>query len=201
MALSDLFKKKTPPAPAAEQPFIGPPSEIPLDQVLTLRQQGFTNNQILETLRRQGYPEAQIYSAFAQADVTRQIEPLATPGEIAPQQSQVANEPAGPKHPDSEVLVEQIIDEKWRELQKDLAKMNEWKDTLGSRLDKLEQSTADLQHSLLDVHRALIDQVSKSEKTLLDVGTEIKAVEKVLKDVVPQLTANIQELSRVTKKK
>jgi hypothetical protein len=37
------------------------------------------------------------------------------------------------------------------------------------------------------------------DKNLLDVGTEIKAMEKVFQKVLPELTSSVQELGRITK--
>lgn len=102
-------------------------------------------------------------------------------------------------HPDTEQLVEQIIEEKWRDLQKDLAKTTEWRDSMGSRMDKLEQSVQDLKQDLEGLHKAIVSRVGEYDKTLMDVGTEIKAMEKVFQQVLPELTGNIQELSRITK--
>jgi len=98
-----------------------------------------------------------------------------------------------------EQLVEQIIEEKWRDLQKDITKVTEWKDSVGSRVDKLEQSLVDMKTDLEGLHKAIVARVGEYDKTLMDVGTEIKAMEKVFQQVLPELTGNIQELSRITK--
>src|ERR1041385_6773337 len=103
MALLDVFKKKTelPPFnPPAAPPPMSMTGEVPLNQVLTLQNQGLSNNQIIQTLQRQGFAPPQIYDALAQAEAKKSIEPLDVPGERAPPPEQ------GRGHPDSEVLVE-----------------------------------------------------------------------------------------------
>ena len=202
MALMDIFKKKKEPEtpypmmPGAEMPQAPPmPSEVPISQVASMQTQGLTNNQIIQALMRQGYQPTQIYDALAQAEARKSIEPMEVPGEMPPR-TEVR---APPTHPESEAVVEQIIEEKWQELQKDLAKINEWKDLVASRVDKMEQSMTDVKTDLDSLHKAIVARIGEYDKTLLDVGTEIKAMEKVFQKVLPELTGNIQELSRITK--
>jgi len=211
MALMDIFKKKPREAPmptgmSPGMPDMMPPmsaqgmappmpSEIPISQVASMQAQGLTNNQIIQSLQRQGFQPTQIYDALAQAEAKKSIEPMEVPGEMAPK-TEIRPPPI---HPESEAVVEQIIEEKWQDLQKDLGKINEWKDLITSRLDKLEQSTTDMKTDLDGLHKAIVARIGEYDKTLMDVGTEIKAMEKVFQKVLPELTGNIQELSRITK--
>ncbi len=200
MALADLFKKKqAAPQPTIDTAPLGGPVDIPLTQVISMQGQGLTNNQIIQTLQRQGYPPQSIYDALAQAEAKKSIEPLHMPGEMQPSNSEVHDQaPQGQQHPESEAMVEQIIEEKWHELQKELGKMNEWKELLTSRIDKMEQNIADVKGDLDGLHKAIVSRIGEYDKTLLDVGTEIKAMEKVFQKVLPDLTSSVQELSRIT---
>ncbi len=133
---------------------------------------------------------------MAQAEAKRTIEPVAPE---SMEQSPFESGPSRPSHPPSEEIAEQIIEEKWRELQKELKKITEWRDQMTSRIDKMEQSVADVKADLDGLHKAVVARVGEYDKTLMDVGTEIKAMEKVFQKVLPELTSNIQELSRMTK--
>ena len=66
-------------------------------------------------------------------------------------------------------------------------------------MDKVEQSVVDVKADLDGLHKAIVSRIGEYDKTLMDVGTEIKAMEKVFQKVLPELTGNIQELSRITK--
>ncbi len=206
MAILDIFKKKKEELPIGDVPMpdfggqmpqpplpTGAPelTEVPLSQVMTMQQQGLTNNQIIQTLQRQGYQPTQIYDALAQSEAKKSIEP----GEPMPEREM----PRRQKHPDTEAVVEQIIEEKWTTLQKDLSKLTEWKEAITSRMDKLEQQSQDVRTDLEGLHKAIVSRIGEYDKTLVDVGTEIKAMEKVFQKVLPELTTNIQELSRITK--
>lgn len=191
--MQDIRAAPAPPmpaAPAAPIPQQPPsPTDVPLNDVISMQQQGLSNNQIIQTLQRQGYQQTQIYDALAQSEAKKSIEPMDLgEGMTAPA-----------KHPDTESIVEQIIEEKWTTLQKDISKINEWKDNITSRVDKVEQSAQDLRADLEGLHKAIVNRIGEYDKTLVDVGTEIKAMEKVFQKVLPELTTNIQELSRITK--
>ena len=84
MAIADLFKKKEPEFTPPELPPGAPPmpppqplpSEVPVNDVLSMQQSGLSNNQIIQTLQRQGYNPQQIYDALAQAEAKKSIEPM-----------------------------------------------------------------------------------------------------------------------------
>ena len=165
MGLLDSLRKKkeelplpTPSAPS----FRG----IPIDQILLLQQQGLTNNQIIQTLQRQGYTPQQIYDALAQAESQVPLQPLDqdfnTP---QPEQEQPSQ--------NFEHLAETIVEEKWQTFQRDLGKITEWKDALTSRTDKIEQTVQDLRADLDGLHKAIVARIGEYDKNLLDVGTEI----------------------------
>ncbi len=204
--LDNLFKKRQP-QPGDQQPVnfpvpmgypvAGPmPAEAPVDQVMAMQQQGLTNNQVVQALQRQGYQPQQIYDALAQAESRGGAEPYGPAP--SPDQQQGAQAPAEPPK-GFEEMAEAIVEEKWNEFTRELGKVNEWKETTNSRLDKVEQSMADMKADLENLHKAIVSKISEYDKNLLDVGTEIKAMEKVFQKVLPELTGSVAELSRITK--
>ncbi|MBW2993711.1 hypothetical protein KY317_04010 [Candidatus Woesearchaeota archaeon] len=89
MALFGLGKKKEEPVSK---------SNIPVDAVLQMKQQGYSNNQIVQELQRQNYTTTQIFDALSQADMAAMPQPgqpqiqeqpsLQQPPQQPPQQSQ-----------------------------------------------------------------------------------------------------------------
>ena len=206
MGLLDIFKKK----PAVQQvgppvgwpvpmgmPVSGPmPPMPPTEQVVAMRQQGMTNNQIIEALQRQGHQPQQIYDAMAQSEFRGAAEPMMP--EAPPEMQQgPEGQQAVPKG--FEETVEAVVEEKWNEFTRELGKMNEWKDASTSRMDKTDQAITDMKSDLENLHKAIVSKISEYDKNLLDVGTEIKAMEKVFQKVLPDLTGSVAELSRITK--
>lgn len=192
MALLDFLKK----TPAQTPP---PAYASPVDQVLGMQGQGLTNNQIVQALQRQGYDTATIMDALSQADAKHGVEPFApVPHEEMPVPQQQPQAP--PQRSEAfEEIAEHIVDEKWQEFTKEIGKIAEWRDSVNSRLDRLEQSVMDMKGDLENLHRGILTKIGDYDKNLLDVGTEIKAMEKVFQKVLPTLTENVAELSRITK--
>ena len=188
MAVFDFLKKKQ----AAPEPFAPPPmGPSAVDQVIPMQQQGLTNNQIVQALQRQGIDMGTISDAMAQAGGRHEAEPYAPPMEMAPAPAQ--------QRENFEEIAEHIVDEKWQEFGKEMQKVVEWRDSVNTRLDRLEQSMGDVKADLDNLHKAIIGKIGEYDKNLLDVGTEIKAMEKVFQKVLPTLTENVSELSRITK--
>ena len=198
MGILDVFKKKE-----EKKAPLGPsPEETPITQALQMKERGLTNNQIIQVLQQQGYNPQQIYDALAQAEARQSIEPYTPEGEAPreelPPGAPIEAAPAAPVHA-TEEIVESVVEEKWQRISKEFAKMSEWKDSVNARMERIEQQILDLKSNLDGLHKAIIARVGEYDKTLSEVGTEIKAMEKVFKDVLPEMTTNIQELSKLTK--
>jgi len=191
---------------------------IPVDAVLTLRQQGLTNNQIIQTLQRQGYNTDPIFEAINQADIKGGVDSI-PPGQM--EQMGPLDNPMPEQYPDYqqqpmpmqygqqqpaagreqiEEIAEAIINEKWEALSKNISKVVEWKDKTDERLTKIEQNIENLRDDYDKLHQAIIGKISEYDRNIINVGTEIKAMEKVFQKILPTLTENVNELSRVTGK-
>lgn len=98
-----------------------------------------------------------------------------------------------------EEIAEAIIDEKWEELIKNLNKISEWRDKTDATIAKLEQQFKDLKDNFDNLHKAIIGKIGEYDQNIINVGTEIKAMEKVFQKILPVFTENVNELSRITK--
>ncbi len=109
---------------------------------------------------------------------------------------------ASPQHSDvsTEEYIEAIIDEKWVELEADVEKIVEWKNRSEQRITQLSQQVTDLKDRFEKLHAALIGKIETYDKNILEVGAEIKAMEKVFSKVLPVFTDNVKQLSDVTEK-
>jgi predicted site-specific integrase-resolvase len=99
-----------------------------------------------------------------------------------------------------EETVEAIIDEKWNELVKDITTIIEWKNQAQNTIIGMEQQFRDLKEQFDKLHQALIAKIGEYDKNILDVGAEVKAMEKVFSKVLPVFTENVAELSEITKR-
>ena len=98
-----------------------------------------------------------------------------------------------------EEISEAIIEEKWQDLMKDFNKAMEWKSGMEQRMAVLEQRFSDLKTAFDNLQRSVVDKVSYYDKSVKDVGSEMKALEQVFQKIIPTLTENVNELSRITK--
>ena len=189
---------------------------IPTDRVLTMRQQGYSNNQIIDVLQREGYKSDQIFDAMNQADLRGNVQRT----QPAFEQPDFDN-PMQPSYPDEEQpsepalahggdrsiserehieeLAEVIIDEKWNELVKDINKIIEWKDKVQSDITEIKQSIEGLKNDFDTLHKGVLGKVEEYDQNIVRVGTELKAMENVFSKVLPAFTENVHELSRITK--
>ena len=196
------------------------PDGSPINDIMQMRSQGLSNNQIIQTLQRSGYSNTQIFDAMNQADTKMAVEGMQPVGESFPQEVfsqpefQVTNSPgnqmrevfaSGPQSSGSndvkiEELVETIIEEKWQEILRDINKIVEWKNKVESRLSEVEIKLDNLKENFSDLQRAVIGKVNDYDKHILEVGSEIKAMEKVFSKVLPVFTENVNELSNIASK-
>ena len=185
-------------------------SNLPVDQVRAMRAKGFDNNQIVQALQRNGYSSTQIFDALNQADLLSGAgsfaEPPPLPGASSsePSASQYgggyedSGGGGGIANEEVEELIESVIEEKWEELSKDIAKVVEWKNDVETKIAKLEQRFESLKDDFDRLHQAIIGKIGEYDKNILEVGAEVKAMEKVFSKVLPLFTENVSELARIT---
>jgi len=97
-----------------------------------------------------------------------------------------------------EELIEAIIDEKWNDLLEDVNKIIAWKDRTTQQLASFDQQLKDLKDQFDKLHQAVVGKVGEYAQHILQVGAEVKAMEKVFSKVLPVFTENVAELSRIT---
>ncbi len=187
-----------------------PKKETPTAQVLDMRSQGISNAQIIQRLTEQGYSQPQIFDALNQADIKTEVEapmeggtmqeeyPTEMPSyaQAAPAMAPALSESAL-KEKIAEVA-EAIIEEKWTELVSNVSRIADWKEKTEVRLASIETQIAGLRNDFDKLHSAILEKISDYEKGITDVGTEIKALERVFQKILPGFVENVQELSRIT---
>ena len=229
----------------------GSPQGVPVDRVIAMRQQGLSNNQIIQLLQRNDYESTQIFDAMNQADIKGTVElntdhmsmqkeappmvqqlqsmntemaPSVSQGDpfgeappIGPRLGDVPNSPqsfaqdggysGGPSYPGGkspelermEELAEAIIDEKWNEIVRSINKIIEWKDRVESRVTKVEQEIEDMKKDFTTLHTGVLGKIGQYDQNLSNIAAEIKAMDKVFSKVLPVMTENVNELSRITR--
>lgn len=99
-----------------------------------------------------------------------------------------------------EELIEAIIEEKWNELVKDINKVIEWKQKADTKLISMDQQLNDMRAQFDKLHQAVIGKVGDYDKHILEVGTQLQAMEKVFGKVLPAFIDNVNELNIITQR-
>lgn len=192
---------------------------VPVDDVLQLRSQGLTDNLIVEELKGRGYNQPQINSALAQADAGSEPEisgldefpapsnANARQGYSGYSQPQMPARPSAPASDEEgniyeriEEIAESMIDEKWDELISEVKKIIEWKEKIEDKQTQIINDLEKLKEDFTVLHQGVLGKLEDYDSRMMEVGTELKAVGKVFKEVVPQFVENVKELKDVTGK-
>lgn len=172
---------------------------LPIDLVRQYQGQGLTNDQIVNYLMQAGYNHDQILQAFNQASMQQEISPSA----VSPQEDLAQSEMMQSNDFNRErieELAEAIIDEKWNHLVENINRIIEWKEKTEGRMTTLETRFEDLKKNFDTLQTSILDRVGGYDQHITDVGTEIKAMEKVFAKILPGFIENVSELSRITNK-
>ncbi|MBI2670974.1 hypothetical protein HYX18_03290 [Candidatus Woesearchaeota archaeon] len=210
---------------------------VPVDTVLSLRKQGYSNSQIIENLRNQNYSLQEISDAINQSEIKNTINQdvgledapspsgqenmdFPNPPEFNIQSSQnnfrgyqPGNQPVDNQIPQYqgfigqqrdtyteriEEIAESIVKEKWEDFVKDIGDMTVWKERVKTDILSIKQELIRTQERFDSLQRAVLGKVSEYDKDVKEIGTEIKALEKVLEKILEPLTTNIKDLQKVT---
>ncbi len=179
----------------------------PVSEVAQLRQQGLTDDIVVDELSQRGYTQQQISDAIAQAD---QAQPSGYGMPAAPEQMQVAppempmpfpqpsyQEDVGNIYERMEEIAESMIDEKWDDLILEVKKIVEWKNKVEEKQNKLLNDVEKLKDDFKMLHEAVLGKLEDYDSRMQAVGTDLKAVGKVFKDVIPTFVENVKELSSI----
>ena len=184
--------------------------------IQTLQQQGFTMTQVFDALSQSSVQPSATTQAMQNgtgqflnaASQTSQVPPL-SPSQLNTRQTGVRRMEMPPMPnqqaplnfdpgSDTEEMIEAIIDEKWNDMVADINKVIAWKESTESRIAKMEQQMVDMKDQFDKLHQAIVGKVGEYDQHILEVGAEVKAMEKVFSKVLPVFTDNVAELSRIT---
>ena len=97
-----------------------------------------------------------------------------------------------------EELVESVVEEKWRTLMESFGNVNIWKERTRIDISSLKQELIRLENRFENLQKAILGRIQTYDKNIMEVGSEIKAMEQVFQKILNPLTSNIKELSRIT---
>ena len=194
------------------------PDGIPVEQVKSMRQQGITDDQIVETLQRDGYKSTQIFDAMTQADMKPATEVKQVTDDFPDIAGSIANKPAPHAQPmpvvetdfepmpdfnpnvggeNIQEIVESIVDEMWSELEKDVQKIVDWKNSTEKKINSMQEEMKLMKDQFDKLQTAVLGKVGDYDKNIMNVGAEIKALEKAFSNIMPEFTDSVSQLTGI----
>lgn len=192
---------------------------VPTDRVRDLSGKGFSEPEIIDVLRKEGYGAEEIDRALTQTlklgitggpvrptglptleDIqAQQVQPFAATAEPVmpqmPERSLTYPQQAYPPGYGTEELVESIVHEKMGEVDQ---KLNEFREKYAA----LERNISDLHHQLSVLSKGrseaedkILNKIESFKETLNDMNSKISSLDKAFKDALPALIESVRSLS------
>lgn len=161
----------------------------PIDE---MRASGMSSRDIVRDLTSKGYPSADILSGFQ----TPQNSPAEYPATMPtpPSPSPFRSFAPKPSTDEMQEIAESIVKEKWKASEKEIESIKKWRDDFETNLSNLSDRMTKLEMKMDSVEQAILGKVDEYGKTISDVGTELKAMQRVFSTTMPAFTENIKEL-------
>lgn len=93
--------------------------------------------------------------------------------------------------------VEKIIEERWEKVTTNVESVVQWKDKVEREIDLLKHDIVTIKEGFEQFEKRLLNKINTYDRNILDVNSEIKALEKVFNKITPTLVNNVNELSKI----
>jgi len=100
---------------------------------------------------------------------------------------------------DIEEIAENIVHEKWQKLTEEFGDLLSWKDKITNDIDSIKQELMRVENRFENLQGSVIGKVKEYDESVSDVGVEIKALGKLLSNIINPLTSNVKELEKILK--
>lgn len=100
---------------------------------------------------------------------------------------------------DIEEITESVIEEKWQRMMNEFGDMLAWKEKTSNDLDAIKQELMRVENRFENLQNSVVGKVKEYGQGVSDVSIEIKALGKLLSNIITPLTSNVKELERIIK--
>lgn len=137
----------------------------------------------------QGYPEpmqeASPYPVAPNVPSSSQYQQFASP---QPQYS----------YEEIQSLVEEVIDERWKEFLSTMGDVSVWRSQMSDEQEAIKQEVLRMQSRIDNLQSAVLGKVAEYSTGVKEIGLEMQALEKVFEKILEPLSSNIKELNKIT---
>jgi len=151
------------------------------------------------------------FEPMSMEESQEEIEPAPTPSEpqpsdfsqFKPQQYQQPNflqAVSGREEVERiEEIAESIIREKWDDLLRNIGDISLWRENVKTEISSIKQELIRTQDRFENLQKAVLGKVKDYDSNVRDLGSEMKALQKVFEKILSPLSTNIKELQKITK--
>jgi archaellum component FlaC len=129
-------------------------------------------------------------------------EEVSMPEQRMPRQSMASQQVTAPQ-PSSNVeqiheLIESVIDERWQQVVSNIGDISIWRAKINDDIMSIKQEILRVEDRFENLQKAVLGKVTEYGQSMIDVNSELKALEDVFGKIIEPLSTNIKELSRIT---
>ena len=96
-----------------------------------------------------------------------------------------------------EEISESIVDERFQKLKDEMGDIPSWKIKISDDITSLKDDMSRIDSRFDNLEKAIMGKTAEYTEGLEEVNSDIKALEKVLRNIIEPLTNNIKELSKI----
>ena len=185
-------------------------------RIISMRQQGVPDDQIAETLTKEGVPPQAMDDAMQQANQASGPPPAGAPlppppglpgmGPPLPPGPPMFGAPMTPpgqvaqletESEDVEALVEKLVAEKTEGIDMRVKDTEADMGKVRSDIQEMKTTVTDLKQKYAGLQEESLGKIEEYARELENVGAQIKAMQRILQQIIPQLGENISQLQKV----
>jgi len=124
-------------------------------------------------------------------------QPAVTPNQSQPQQMMQQAQLSPDLDEKINELIEKYLEEKWQVVAQFLQDLKAWKNTVDNEIRELREEVTKLKARVDEIENGSQQKMNEVARTIMDLGAEIKAMERVLQQMLPDLVSSVRELSKI----
>ncbi|MCL4362108.1 hypothetical protein M1585_01345 [Candidatus Parvarchaeota archaeon] len=199
MNLMNAFKKK---------------DENDVPDVSSMINSGMSQQDIIDSLRQQGYDSTTIKNALINAlksnsskpapqqpmqsmqeEPVQRIQSIQQPQVQENRQSYESSNTISNQNLESiQQILEQIINEKWKSSASDLNSLRSSVNINANSIENIKDNLEKLSQRIDSIQNTMVGKTEEYNKTISDVNVELQAFEKVIDRLIPSISDSIKEL-------
>jgi DNA anti-recombination protein RmuC len=194
----------------------------PVERVKELSSHGFSEPEIIDILRKEGYNPQEIDLALTQAlkeklqttTSTKQKEEIPSFEEVVkkvqPEQQiqQQSIQYTSSTQPEQQYsweeyfsYIDYLIHSRISEINKELEKINMKNQNLERRIDEINQNFKEIVSKREETYTQILRKIDELNSSIANLALRISTLEELLKDILPALIESVRSLSRLAQEK